>query len=108
MSAITEYQRRRPERSSLEGAVCLRPEADWKTKSIRILICAALISLYYFSMITDIGRKIFASSLHGMIFNSMALHLLDGKFDVSPDAVGDEAFIRNGKTYAYFGIIPAL
>ena len=51
---------------------------------------------------------IFRPSAQGMAFNSMALHLLDGRFDVDPGAIGDEGFVREGRTYAYFGILPAL
>jgi hypothetical protein len=31
-----------------------------------------------------------------------------GEFDVDPRSVGAEAFIRDGRTYSYFGILPAL
>jgi hypothetical protein len=38
----------------------------------------------------------------------MLLHLLNGAFDVDPQTIGDEGVLRNGLTYAYFGIAPAL
>jgi hypothetical protein len=45
----------------------------------------------------------------GFTFNSMLLHLLRGEFDVDPEAIQWEAVITgDGKTYAYFGIVPAL
>jgi hypothetical protein len=44
----------------------------------------------------------------GFTFNSMLLHLLHGEFDVDPEAIQWEALVRGGKTYAYFGILPAL
>jgi hypothetical protein len=44
----------------------------------------------------------------GMTFNSMLEHLLHGEFDVDPAAITSEGHIRDGKTYTYFGIIPAL
>ncbi len=41
-------------------------------------------------------------------FNSMLAHLVHGQFDVDPQIVGwEEGFLRNGRTYAYFGIWPA-
>jgi hypothetical protein len=43
-----------------------------------------------------------------MTFNSMLEHLLRGEFDVDPAAIDGEGFVRNGKTYTYFGIVPAL
>jgi hypothetical protein len=44
----------------------------------------------------------------GLTFNSMLLHLLHGLFDVDPRVIGSEGFVRDGRTYAYFGIFPAL
>ncbi len=44
----------------------------------------------------------------GLTFNSMFEHLLRWEFDVDPEIIGVEAFERNGKTYAYWGIVPAL
>src|SRR5262249_4816822 len=41
-------------------------------------------------------------------FNSMLLHLLQGRFDVDPQTIGDEGSLRNGLTYTYFGIALAL
>lgn len=43
-----------------------------------------------------------------LTFNSMMDHLLHGQFDVDPDIVGKEGFLRNGHVYAYWGIFPAL
>ena len=43
----------------------------------------------------------------GMTFNSMLEHLLRGEFDVDPAAVVFEGIIRDGRTYVYFGILPA-
>lgn len=44
----------------------------------------------------------------GLAFNSMAEHLLAGRFDVDPDAIGAEGFDVNGRTVSYFGIFCAL
>jgi hypothetical protein len=43
-----------------------------------------------------------------LTFNSMFDHLLHGQFDVDPQVVGTEGFLRNGHTYAYWGIWCAL
>jgi hypothetical protein len=41
-------------------------------------------------------------------FNSMLAHLMHGQFDVDLQIVGwEEGFLRNGRTYSYFGIWPA-
>ena len=41
-------------------------------------------------------------------FDSMLVHLLRGEFTVDREAIDFEAFTRNGRAYAYFGIVPAL
>jgi hypothetical protein len=41
-------------------------------------------------------------------YDGQARSLLHGRIDVVPDAIGTEAFVRNGKTYGYFGPMPAL
>lgn len=43
-----------------------------------------------------------------LTFNSMFEHLMHGRFDVDPQIVGWEGFVRNGRVYAYWGILPAL
>lgn len=44
-----------------------------------------------------------------LTFNTMLSHLMQGRFDVDPQIVGDEeGFMRDGRVYAYFGIWPAL
>ena len=47
-------------------------------------------------------------STMGFTFNSMALNLLEGRFDVDPGTILYDGFMRDGRTYAYFGIFPAL
>ena len=41
-------------------------------------------------------------------FNNMLDHLMHGQFDVDPNIIGDEGFLRNGRVYAYWGITCAL
>ena len=41
-------------------------------------------------------------------FNSMLDHLAHGQFDVDPNIVDREGFLRNGHVYAYWGITRAL
>jgi hypothetical protein len=74
-----------------------------------VLILTAAV--YYLFLVTD-GSFDFFKPLgfmeRGMAFNSMLEHLRLGEFDVDPAAIGWERFVRNGKTYTYFGIVPAL
>jgi hypothetical protein len=67
------------------------------------------VALYY-ALLLLIGAGIvtgkpglFAPVDNGLAFNSMLAHLLRGEFDVDPAAIGYEGFVRNGRTYAYFG-----
>ena len=59
-------------------------------------------------LLTDGHFDIFRPIGLGLIFNNMLEHLLRGQFDVDPQVIGIEAFIRDGRTYTYFGIFPAL
>jgi hypothetical protein len=74
------------------------------------IIVILMAAVYYFVLATD-GKLNLAptkSELVGMTFNSMLEHLLHGEFDVDPGTIGREGSVRDGKTYTYFGIIPAL
>jgi hypothetical protein len=73
-----------------------------------ILIFAAAI--YYFVLAMD-GFNLFKPlelAARGMVFNSMLEHLLHWEFDVDPSAIAFEGSLRDGKTYTYFGVFPAL
>lgn len=41
-------------------------------------------------------------------YDAQAQSLLHGRIDVPPEAIGTEAFMRDGKAYGYFGPTPAL
>jgi hypothetical protein len=43
-----------------------------------------------------------------LTFNNMLAHLVHGQFYVDPQVVGFEGYMRNGHTYAYWGIFCAL
>jgi hypothetical protein len=65
-------------------------------------------TLYYGVLLTAGSSGLFGSVTLGQTFNSMLLHLLHGRFDVDPAAIGGEGYLRDGAVYAYFGIFPAL
>jgi hypothetical protein len=73
---------------------------------ILILVAAT----YYFVLAMDGFNllKPLELAARGMVFNSMLEHLLHGEFDVDPTAIAFEGSLRDGKTYTYFGIVPAL
>ena len=43
-----------------------------------------------------------------LTFNDMLRHLLSGRFDIDPEIIGGEGFVRNDRTYTYFGVAPVL
>jgi hypothetical protein len=65
-------------------------------------------AFYYAFLLTAGVSGLLSPASHGLTFNSMLLHLLQGRFDVDPAAIGDEGYLRDGAVYAYFGILPAL
>ncbi len=68
----------------------------------------AFVATYQWLLISNFDGRLFAPESLDGTFNSMLLHLLHGSAEVSPSAIGFESFTRNGHTYAYFGIVPAL
>ncbi|MBV8357399.1 MAG: hypothetical protein JO189_05615 [Deltaproteobacteria bacterium] len=67
-----------------------------------------LIAAYYLLLLSNGTFQVFAPEMLDKAFDNMLLHLLRGEFTVDRDAIGYEAFTRDGKTYAYFGIFPAI
>jgi hypothetical protein len=77
--------------------------SNWLGFSVLI----ACISVYYLFLLSNGTFQLFVPEFLSRAFDSMLVHLLHGQFNVDPDAIGVEAFRRDGKTYAYFGIFPA-
>jgi hypothetical protein len=75
------------------------------------VILILIATVYYLFLAMD-GSFNFSKPIElaarGMTFNSMLEHLLRGEFDVDPAAIAFEGDVRDGKTYTYFGIFPAL
>ena len=72
-------------------------------------LAAVLLLGWYLVLVTGGGvLGAFPRQAHGQVFNSMLEHLLVGRFDVDPAAVGVEGFAREGRVYAYWGIFCAL
>jgi hypothetical protein len=76
--------------------------------------CALVILVVWYPLLqhwltrTPFAFDPFRPALLGMTFNSMLDHLLHGRFDVDPAAIGFEAFLVDGRTIAYFGPFGAL
>ncbi len=81
--------------------------ASWRVVTVAAVVCG-FIFLYYWALLSD-GRFLRVKSFrYDLVFNSMIEYLSRGRFDVDPDAILQEGFTRDGRTYAYFGILPAL
>jgi hypothetical protein len=78
----------------------------WSYSCFGALIAA--IAVYYLFLLSNGTLQLFAPEMLDKAYNSMLVHLLHGEFNVDPTAIGFEALTRNGKTYAYFGVFPAL
>jgi hypothetical protein len=79
--------------------------------AIFYVILILMAAIYYLFLAMDGGFNLFKPielAGRGMTFNSMLEHLLHGEFDVDPAAIAFEGVVRDGKTYTYFGILPAL
>jgi hypothetical protein len=68
------------------------------------LVLVVIAFIYYIFLIAGHSFRLFEPTELGMSFNSMLEHLLRGQFDIDPHAIRFEGFVRNGKTYSYFGI----
>ena len=68
---------------------------------VAMLVYAALLTHGHFSLALHHDGR-------GLTFNSMLEHLLHGQYDVDPDIVGGEGFLRDGRVYAYWGVFLAL
>ena len=62
------------------------------------------LMLIYYGALLAISWRINGSDRIRLTFNSMLEHLLRGQFDVDPQVIGDDGYLRNGHVYAYWGI----
>jgi hypothetical protein len=72
------------------------------------IVCIAIAMVWYPALIWLLGFPPGEKFDFGLAFNSMAEHLLSGRFDVDPDAIGAEGFDIGDRTVSYFGIFCAL
>ena len=81
-----------------------RSAAGWisigTTIAIVLAVCTWMISLG--------SGKLLTHEVLGQFYDGQADSLLDGHWDVAPQAIEYEAFVHNGRTYGYFGFMPAL
>jgi hypothetical protein len=80
------------------------PLSHWSS----VVIALTVISVYYLLLLSNGSFQLFGSEMLDKAFDNMLAHLLHGEVTVDREAIGFEAFTRDGKTYAYFGVFPAV
>jgi hypothetical protein len=93
------------------SVTCLGGNKGGAWSDVHLYVAVAIGFFYYSLLITNGSFDFFNDPpreiVSGVVFNSMLWHLLQGDFTVDPDAIRLEAYVRDGKTYTYFGIAPA-
>ena len=81
--------------------------STWRATAVRAGVCG-FIFFYYWTLLSD--GKFFAVEpvRYGLTFNSMIDYLARLRFDIDPSIILHEGFLRDGHTYSYFGVTPAL
>jgi hypothetical protein len=69
---------------------------------------AAALFVFHWAVLTDLRFLAAPAPPHALMFNSMLDYLLQGRLDIDPEVIGKEGFVRDGRTYAYFGPAPVL
>src|SRR5947207_7117196 len=72
------------------------------------LLAAVPVLVVFFWMVTYGAGRLFEAEDFGQLYDAQARSLRSGRWDVAPEAIGEEAFIRDGKHYGYFGFVPAV
>jgi hypothetical protein len=70
-------------------------------------VLLTIIAIYYLFLLSNGTFQLFGPEMLDKAFDNMLVQLLRGEFTVDREAIGYEAFTRDGKTYTYFGIFPA-
>ena len=91
-----------------QGGVSAPTRADTKVLVRCSQMFTGIVALYYAILIGNGTIDFGSPDPLGLLFNDMAWHLLRFDFTISPDVVREEAFVRDGVTYTYFGIFPAV
>jgi hypothetical protein len=71
-------------------------------------IAAAVVSLAACTYVLTHGTGQISRPGFNWFYDDQGKSLLEGRWDVSEYSIQGEAFLRDGKRYAYFGFVPAL
>ncbi len=80
----------------------------WSLGHSAALLLTCLYGVLAAALLTNFDFNPFAPEKIGLVFNDMARRLLAWDFTSDPAIVAYEAFVKDGRTYAYYGIFPAL
>ncbi|MDB5172354.1 MAG: hypothetical protein JWN51_1127 [Phycisphaerales bacterium] len=72
-----------------------------------LLMLVPVLAIFVWMVTCGTGR-LFAPEDFGQFYDAQARSLLQGRWDVEPASLRNEAFIRDGKRYGYFGFVPAV
>ena len=81
-------------------------QSGFASRTLLLVTCAYAILAT--ALLTNFDFNLLGAERYGLAFNDMAQRLLHFDWTVDHKAIGDEAFVINGRTYSYFGILPAL
>jgi len=84
------------------------PENTLITRAITVIIFFITPSVIYAGLITNFSFNLFTYEDYWKAYNELAQSMLDGRLDVSMEAVGPEGQYYKDKVYMYYGILPAL
>jgi hypothetical protein len=76
--------------------------------NLYFVVLIAAVTVYYLFLLSNGTFQILAPELLDKVFDNMLVHLLRGEFTVDRDAIDYEAVTRNGRSYTYFGVFPAM
>ena len=91
-------------RGRRDPVVILRGRPPHGTFAATAAICGGLFA----AVISGWTLDLTARESFGQFYDHQAESLLQGRLDVPREALGEEAFIHEGKVYGYFGPTPAL
>jgi hypothetical protein len=82
--------------------------AGWISSDWHLAALIAAAAVYYLFLLSNGTFQLFAPAMLDKAFDNMLVHLMRGEVTVDREAIDFETFTRDGKTYAYFGVFPAL
>ena len=78
-----------------------------KAMALRFLV-PAFCALVLVGLCTNWTFNLFAPQFLWKAYNYYFLAMIDGRLNISPEAIGKEGGYFNGKAYMYYGLLPAL